>query len=329
MKKNITIIIPALNEKATIATVIKQCLNVLDSNKFATSVIVIDDGSTDSTAQDAETAGAIVVSHETNRGVGRAFKTGLEAAIRNGADIIVNIDADGQFNPEDIPALINPIVENKADFVTASRFKDPALIPDMPKIKIWGNKMMSLIISQITGKRFHDVSCGFRAYSREAALRLNLWGDFTYTQESFIDLRIKGMRVEEVPLKIRGEREHGKSRVASNLFKYGIRSAKIILHSYRDYWPLKFFGFISLVFIIPGISFILFLLGHRIVSGHFSPHIWAGFTGGFMVALGALILIVGLIGEMLKRIRLNQEMLLYYQKIQSFKESRNTDKNSL
>lgn len=317
MKKNISIIIPALNEKATITDVITECRTVLDAEQFSTSVIVVDDGSTDSTAIDAANAGAIVVSHNTNRGVGRAFRTGVEAALSNSADIIVNIDADGQFNPNDIETLITPIIEKSADFVTASRFKDLSLLPDMPAVKIWGNRMMSIIISQITGKRFYDVSCGFRAYSREAALRLNLWGDFTYTQESFIDLRIKGMRVEEIPLKIRGEREHGKSRVASNLFKYGYRSANIILHSYRDYWPLKFFGFLSLICMIPGITLILFLLGHRITSGSFTPHIWAGFTGGAMLASGIMIFIVGLIGEMLKRIRLNQETLLYYQRVQS------------
>lgn len=316
MKKNISIIIPALNEKATISEVIKQCSDVLNKDTFSTTIIVVDDGSTDSTAKDAKNAGAIVVSHNTNRGVGKAFRTGVETSLSNGADILVNIDADGQFNPDDIPLLISPIVENKVDFVTASRFKDPTLLPDMPPAKIWGNKMMSIIISQITGKKFYDVSCGFRAYSREAALRLNLWGDFTYTQESFIDLRIKGMRVEEIPLKIRGEREHGKSRVASNLFRYANRSARIILHSYRDYWPLKFFGFLSLLCMTPGIILILFLLTHRIISGSFSPHIWAGFTGSAMIAFGFMIFIVGLIGEMLKRIRLNQEMLLYYQKVQ-------------
>jgi len=322
MKTRISIIIPALNEEATIAEVIHHCVDVLDSEQFLVSVIVVDDGSTDRTAKKAADAGAQVVSHVTNRGVGRAFRTGLETALSNGADIIVNIDADGQFNPDDIRALITPIIENRADFVTASRFKDRALTPRMPLIKRWGNWMMSLLISQITRRRFYDVSCGFRAYNSEAALRLNLWGDFTYTQESFIDLQIKGMRIEEFPLKIRGEREHGKSRVASNLVNYAFRSVKTILHSYRDYWPMQFFGFISLLCMVPGSLLILFLIRHRLISGSFRPHIWAGFTGSALFAFGLIILVVGLVGEMLKRIRLNQEMLLYYQRLRDFSKGR-------
>jgi len=314
MKTAVAIIVPALNEQATIADVIRRCREALDASRFRVTVIAVDDGSTDETAREAAAAGARVVSHNTNRGVGRAFRTGLEAALANGAEIIVSIDADGQFDPRDIPRLIAPIEAGRADFVTASRFKDPNLIPRMPAAKKWGNRMMSRLISQITGTRFHDVSCGFRAYGREAGLRLNLWGDFTYTQETFIDLRIKGMRIEEVPLAVRGEREHGESRVASDLVRYAFRTAKIILHSYRDYWPMQFFGGLSLLFMVPGCLLGVFLLRHRLVAGSFSPHIWAGFTGGALFGFGLILLVVGLVGEMLKRIRLNQEMLLYYQR---------------
>ena len=318
MKTRVAIIIPALNEAATISDVVLRCFDALKPNSFDASVFVVDDGSTDDTARLAREAGATVVSHFTNQGVGKAFQSGLDAALLSGAEIIVNIDADGQFDPADIPKLMEPLIAGRADFVSASRFKDPNLLPDMPRIKIWGNRMMSRIISHITGQRLYDVSCGFRAYNREAALHLNLWGAFTYTQESFIDLHIKGMQIEEVPLLIRGERQHGKSRVASNLYRYGFRTISIILHSYRDFWPLHFFGMLSLVFCVPGFSLIVFLFWHRISAGQFTPHIWSGFTGATLIAFGVLVAVIGVMAEAVERIRINQETLIYYHKKAEF-----------
>jgi len=314
MNNSVAVVIPALNEEATIGNVVERCVEVLRANDYEPRVIVVDDGSSDRTAILAEQAGARVVSHAENRGVGKAFHTGMAQALASRADIIVNIDADGQFDPADIPRLIDPIISGRAGFASASRFKDPALVPEMPRMKIWGNRMMSRIISGITGRRFYDVSCGFRAYARDAALRLNLWGNFTYTQESFIDFTVKDVRIEEVPLRIRGERQHGDSRVASNLWRYAVHAAKIILHSYRDFWPLRFFGVVSLLCMVPGILLGAFMLWHRFSSGAFSPHIWAGFTGAALFAFGLMTLVMGLVAEMLKRIRLNQEMLLYYER---------------
>ena len=303
---NTTVIIPAYNEEALLGRVLEAMPGGVET------VIVVDDGSKDRTAEIARATGAVVVSHGTNRGVGKAFASGLEVALRSGADLIVNIDADGQFDPARIPDLIAPIIEGRADMTTASRFKDPALYPDMPRVKFYGNLLMSRLISQIAGRRFYDVSCGFRAYSRKAALHLNLWGQFTYTQESILDLVIKGMRIEEVPMRIEGVRQIGQSRVASNLWRYGSRALQIILHTYRDFWPMHFFGWLSLPFLVSGTGLGIFLLIHRISHGAFSPHIWAGFTGGSLFALGVVLLIAGLTGEMLKRIRLNQELMLYY-----------------
>ena len=234
MPKLVTIIIPALNEEATIGQVIAGAVSVLDPSAYTTNVIVVDDGSTDTTAEKARAEGADVVFHTVNRGVGRAFRTGVAAALRNGADIIVNMDADGQFDPAALPVLVEPIARDEADVVLASRFKDPALVPDMPWVKRKGNYWMSRIVGHVTGLELHDVSCGFRAFSREAGLRLNLFGSFTYTQESIIDLSVKGMRIREVPVVVRGVRAVGESRVASNLWRYGYRAACIILQAYRD-----------------------------------------------------------------------------------------------
>jgi hypothetical protein len=177
----------------------------------------------------------------------------MDRAMRRGGDIMVNIDGDGQFNSADIAKLIQPILRDEADFVTCSRFKDPSLHPTMPGVKFWGNKVVTNIINWVCGgTNFSDVSCGFRAFNREAAYRMTLFGRYTYTQECFIDLFSKGCRIVEVPLKVRGVREHGKSRVASSIIKYATNSLPIILRAMRDIQPLKFFG---------GIAGILFLLG--------------------------------------------------------------------
>jgi glycosyltransferase involved in cell wall biosynthesis len=323
---HLCVIIPALNEAATLGTVIGRIRRVsMPTQVRRTTIIVVDDGSTDGTAEIAIQAGATLVRHETNYGVGRAFRSGVDAALARGADLIVNIDADGQFDPDDIPRLLAPILAGRADFVTASRFKDPALLPDMPAVKLWGNRRMSQMISLIVGQKFYDVSCGFRAYSRDAALRLNLWGDFTYTQESFLDLSAKGVRIAEVPAKVRGVREIGESRVAASIWHYARRSFGIIARAYRDYWPMQFFGLLGGLVSIPGLGFLTFLGVHRLRSGMFTPHIWSGFVGGALLAFAATCLLTGILGSILRRIRLNQEEMLYLMKMRVIASGRSLD----
>ena len=310
------VLIPALNESATIADVIARV-----PRDFAgideVAIVVVDDGSTDGTAELAREAGATVVSHVVNKGVGAAFQTGVRQALAMGADYVVNMDGDGQFNPEDIRKLLAPLLEEKAEMATASRFIDPAFHPDMTRVKFYGNQFMSRLISQLCGKRFYDVSCGFRAYTRDTLLRLNLFGAFTYTQETFLDLSFKGVQIQEVPVQVRGTREFGRSRVASNIFKYAFQTSKIIFRSYRDYRPLRLFGGVALFLFIVSAALGLFLLTHYLLNGRFSPHIWAGMTSGALLGLSALAAITGLVADMLARIRINQERMLYLLKKQA------------
>jgi hypothetical protein len=186
----------------------------------------------------------------------------------------------------------------------------------MPRIKRWGNRMMSQLISRLAGERFADVSCGMRCYSRKAALQLDLLGRFTYTQEVFLNLSFKHLRIEEVPIRVRGEREFGESRVAGNLWRYALRTVQIIFRSYRDYHPLRFFGGVALALTVPAVSLGGFLLFHYVSTGSFSPHKWAGFTAGVLLALALLMLHMGVIGDMLNRHRVYLEELLYRQRSQ-------------
>lgn len=301
---------PALNEEATIGQVLRDIPAHIPG---ITEIVklVVNDGSTDRTAEIARAEGAIVVSHERPRGVGAAFKSGIMKSESLDADIVVTIDSDGQFDPKDIPTVIQPIVDGEADFTTASRFLDPELVPEMPTSKIWGNAFVARWVSGLIGKTFKDVSCGFRAYGRDAYLRLVLMGEFTYTHETFLCLAFARARMREVPIRVQGVRSHGESRVANNLWKYGWRTANIIWRAYRDYKPLRFFGFCAGAMVLLGLCFALFLLWWKIQSGGFFPHKWAGFAAAFSMFVGLTLFIVGVLAEMLDRIRFINEEALY------------------
>lgn len=314
---HLVIIIPCLNEDKTIADVIRAIPAEFDAITQRT-VIVIDDGSTDDTASCAESAGARVISHPYNKGVGAAFHSGIEAALKLRADIIVNMDGDGQFNPEDIRVLIAPIAQKKADFVTASRFMDPALIPHMPRVKIWGNRRIAHLVSMLIKKKIYDASCGFRAYSKEAALHLNLFGQFTYTQETFLDLAFKGLAIEEVPVRVQGVRSHGTSRVAHNLYAYAFNTSRILLRTYRDHKPFYFFSLIALLLFVIGMIPGAFIGIHYFLAGRFYPHRWAGFLAFFLFSLSILCFVTGVVADILARIRDTTEKLLYYHKKMRF-----------
>lgn len=309
-KPTLLVMLPALNEAATVAAVIAKIPRDIEGIARV-DVLVIDDGSTDETVPLARKAGASTISHGINRGVGAALQTGFEEATNRCVDIVVNMDSDGQFDPAHIRELVRPILEGRADMATASRFKDPALVPIMPTTKRLGNRGMSWLISTLVGQRFADVSCGFRAYSREAILRLVLTGAFTYTQETFLVLASKGMRIVEVPLAVRGVREHGQSRIASNLFRYAWRTSGIIFSSIRDYRPDRFFNSVAgfLMFISVGVGG--FFVYNRIVHGQFSPHIWAGFVSAFLFGLALMVFALGQVALMVARLRQIQEQQLY------------------
>jgi glycosyltransferase involved in cell wall biosynthesis len=311
----ILVAIPCLNEEASIGQIVSRAVK-LRSEYPRLDVLVVDDGSQDATAQCARRHGAKVLSHSLNRGVGSAFHSAVTFAIEHEYDPMITIDGDGQFDPEDIPKLLLPILEGRADMATASRFKDRALVPAMPITKRVGNTMMSHLISRLVGKRFYDVSCGFRCYSREALLRLNLHGSFTYTQESFLDLCSKNMRVVEVPIAVKYFPDRV-SRVARSLFRYAGASGSIIFRAYRDYYPFRFFSYIAIGFLGPGVAFGFVFLAHLLLTGRFSDYLFAGFISGFLLILGVLFFVIGIVADMLVRIRGNQERILYMLKVNS------------
>jgi glycosyltransferase involved in cell wall biosynthesis len=309
MKKKLLVIIPAFNEEEKIGEVIQNIPGkIKEISKIQT--LVIDDGSTDKTTRIANALGAEVIKHHYNMGIGEAFSTGLQYALDNNFDLMVNIDGDSQFNPKDIPRLLEPILNDNFDFVTASRLIDKNYFPKMPLVKFWGNKLMSILISKIVGKRYYDVSCGFRAYSKKALLSLNLHGSFTYTHELFIDLSFKRLNIVEIPIKVKYFPSRV-SKISSNLFSYGINTFKIILETYRDYKPFTFFSYIALFFFIISVFFGTILLYTYASIGTFHPNVWSGFVGGIFLFISITFFIVGISANLIRRIRINQEKILY------------------
>lgn len=242
--------IPAFNEEERIANVIRNIPREIEGCT-SVQVLVIDDGSTDATREVARNAGADhVIRHARNSGVVYAFKNGLKKAVELGADIVVNIDADGQFDPLEIPKLVDPIIHNKADVVLGSRFMDSSY-PGIPLKKRIGNLIISRIVSIMSAKRIRDTQCGFRALSREASSRTCLSGIFTYTQEMIIDLSFKRMQFLEIPISVRYF-EGRKSRVVKNIFKYTFKVLGVLLLSAvrRFKYTLSSFLFLVLIIII-------------------------------------------------------------------------------
>jgi len=321
----VLVVMPCLNEEKTVARVVESVPRSI-AGVADVGIVVMDDGSNDATSDRAREAGAEVVRHTTNLGLGVTFREAVGIALARRVDVMVHIDGDGQFDAADIPKLVAPVIEGHADMVTASRFLDAELVPDMPRVKLWGNRGVAFIVGLLTGEHFRDVSCGFRAFSREALLRMNLFGSFTYTQECFMDLIFKGMRILEVPVSVRGVREFGRSRMASSIPRYAAQSLKIMLRAFISYRPLRLFFWVASVFMLPGLALLVFLLAHYINTGAFSPHIWAGFVGGSLCFLGFSTLVTGLVGDMLVRIRMNQEDMLYWLKRARLEQSGNGDR---
>ena len=310
----LVVTVPAQNEEPTIGRVIRGIPRDIPGIAEL-EVVVMDDASTDRTAEEAMAAGATVVRVEGRPGLGKVFQAGVEEAMRRGADVVVNIDGDGQFDSADVAQLVRPLADGRADFVTCTRFGNPDFVPDMPPVKFWGNWAVVKIVNFACGGggRFSDVSCGFRGFNREALYRLTLFGRYTYTQECFIDLFAKNVRIVEVPLRVRGVREHGKSRVAKSVWKYAANTFPIIIRAMRDIRPLKFFGALAGVLALPGLVLLgLVTLNYTVTNpGKTQPFTSAITLGTAFLTLAVIVGVLALLADMMARHRRITEELLF------------------
>ncbi|MDP3957234.1 MAG: glycosyltransferase family 2 protein [bacterium] len=310
--------LPAFNEEARLSSTIKRIPRIFEGVDEVL-VQVIDDGSTDRTAAVAKEAGAdFVYLNGINRGVGKTFRHAVESALANGADIMVNIDADGQFDPQDINKIIAPILAEEADIVSADRF-DHLKAKNIPFLKDILNRIAAKVIGSFMDTTIKDLTCGFRGYDREALLRLNLPGGFTYTQETIIDAIGKDLKIRWVPVEVIYF-EGRKSRVVKSIFNYVNNSSRIILKAMRDVRPMKFFGVpgLFLIFLSFGIfiGFLFFYFQDFKISPYRNYLLFSAVT----LLIGLQFFVFSLIADMIKSNRKLTEDLMYLIKKEKYKK---------
>lgn len=313
------------NEEATIRELIDRIPRDIPGVDAA-DIVLVDDGSTDNTAAIAKKAGAKILGDGVWRGLAVQFRRAANYALKNGYDVMVNIDGDLQFAPEDIPKFVAPIVDNTADFVAADRFTDPETGQEkhpenMSSTKYYGNKMGSWIVGKLSKQKFRDVTCGYRAYNRDALYALNTNGTRTYTQESFQVLAAKGMRIATVPVVVKYFKDR-KSRVVTSVPAYIATSALNILRAFRDFAPLRFFAIVGLIPFVIGLACLIFMGAHWLINESFTPYKFVGFTGIYLVTLGLFFWALGLLADMNVRIINNQEKIYEELRRHAHKETR-------
>jgi len=291
--------IPCYNEEQTLPSVLADIPASIDGIDEIV-VLVIDDGSRDRTSEIARAHGAHVVRHRGNRGLATTFLTGLETALELGADVIVNTDGDHQYPGQSIPDLVRPILAGEADLVIGDRQTQTD-----PKVK--AHKRMfynvgNIVVRTATGVSVHDAPSGFRAMSREFAMRVYLTNPFSYTIETIFAAAENRLPIREVPIATNAVTRP--SRLVKGVVQYIGRSASIIVQGYSMHNPLKAFGWLSAPFLLLGISlglrFIYFLIRDPGYSGHIQSLILAAIS----IVVGAQIFLFGILGSLVRANRL-------------------------
>ena len=298
------------NEAKTIEELIARIPKKIDGID-SIEIIVVNDGSTDKTAELAKKAGALVFGGGSSKGLAFRFREVVNIVLKRDIDIMVNVDGDLQFSPEDIPHFVAPIVSDEADFVAADRFTDPQTGAqrkpiNMPAVKYYGNKVGAWVVGTLSDEKFRDVTCGFRAYNQNALYSLNINGTHTYTQESFQLLAARKMRIKALPVDVKYFKDR-KSRVVTSVPKYIVLSIINILRAFRDFAPLRFFFLIGLVPFILGILCLLFLGIYWLGTDSLTPYKFVGFAGLYLTTLGLFFWALGLVADMQVRVLNNQE----------------------
>ncbi len=281
--------IPCYNEEQTLGITyndLPKHIDGIDEIEY----LIINDGSTDKTVEVAKELGIHhVVSFKQNKGLARGFMAGLDACLHLEADIIVNTDADNQYCGEDIEKLVRPILDNKADIVIGERPIDQTEHFSWKKKKF--QHLGSWVVRIASGTDIPDAPSGFRAYSREAALRLNVTNEYTYTLETIIQAGYDKIAMTSVPIRTNGETRP--SRLFSSMWRYMKRSASVIVRSFMMYKPLKFFSAIGSIIFTIG-----FLIGLRflyfVFTGTGTGHTQSLILAAILILMGVQIIVIGL-----------------------------------
>jgi len=273
--------IPCHNEEASLPITLAALPKSLPGVS-SIEVLVINDGSTDRTVEVAKSLGvAHVVGFPRNQCLARTFMLGIRSCLELGADIIVNTDADNQYNADDIPALITPILERRADIVIGAR--PIATIEHFSPIKKLLQKLGSAVVKRVSGTSVADAPSGFRAFSREAAASLNVFSAYTYTLETIIQAGQKNMTVVSVPIRVNGDLRP--SRLVRSITSYVRRSIVTMLRIGIIYRPFQFFMTLASTLFVAGI-----VLGLRFLYYYVFEH---GIGHVQSVILAAVFMIFG------------------------------------
>lgn len=303
--------IPCLNEAETLPLTLAELPRHIDGID-AVEWLVIDDGSTDDTVSVARDCGVDhVVSHTVNKGLATAFQTGLNASLQLGADIVVNTDADNQYPGQYIPQLVEPIVRRQADIVIGDR--QTSQIEHFSATKKALQSLGTSVVRYASGTEARDAPSGFRAFSREAAMRMNVLTRYTYTLETIIQAGNKNLTIAHVPIKTNPDLR--RSRLVRSIPRYVFSSGMTIVHLFALYRPLRTFAYLSLPFLLVGGGllvrfFILFLMG-EVTRG---AHIQSVAVGSALLVIGFLVFLIGLVGDLIATNRRLHEETLYYLK---------------
>jgi glycosyltransferase involved in cell wall biosynthesis len=298
--------IPCFNEASTLPAALASLPRELPGIDRI-EVLIVDDGSRDGTAEVALAHGVDhIVRFPRNLGLAAAFKAGMAEALRQGADIIVNTDADNQYNANDIPRLIEPLLEGQADIVVGDR--QVGILQNFSPLKRRLQVLGSWVISRASGLNTPDATSGFRAMTREAALRISVLSAYSYTLETLIQAGASRMTVLSVPIRINPQTRP--SRLMRSIPQYIRKSSAAILRSYTMYRPLRVFSMLGAILImagmVPGIRFLyLMSIGQRI--GHVQSLILAA----ILIIVGFQVLMIGLLADLLSCNRKLLEEVVY------------------
>jgi glycosyltransferase involved in cell wall biosynthesis len=297
--------IPCFNEAATLGVTLAALPRAVPGFGRV-EWMVIDDGSTDGTIEIAKAAGVEhIVRLGRNQGLARAFAAGLEAAVRAGADVIVNTDADNQYCADDIPKLTAPILAGEADLVIGAR--PIATTAHFSRTKRALQLLGSMVVRMASRTSVVDAPSGFRALTRAAALRLQVHGEYTYTLETIIAAGRKNMAVTSVP--IRTNPDLRPSRLVRSLPDYVLRSAMTILRSFATYKPLRLFAGLGLLLCAAGSA-----LGLRYLYlseiGEGAGHVQSVILGALLLGMGVLTGLIGIVADLIAVNRRLLEKLL-------------------
>lgn len=313
------IAIPAYNEESTLSIL----LNEIHAMNFWVEfeIVVVNDGSRDKTEEIALRHWPItVLSHVRNWWVWTAFKTALEYFLCTHHTILITIDADRQFPVSGILQLIDALKADSADIAVCSRFSgvDPI---NMPRHKYLLNKRMSKFLWIMMSEKIVDITCGFRAYTKHIALQIQLFSDFTYTQEVIIDAIAQKARIARVPIEVTYYAER-KSRVVSTVFGYMKKSALIILRTVRDARPLHFFWLPGFWMILVWFIFLVYFIVQYLLTLQTTPHRTWFISWWFLMLFGFILISIALLSDMMKRHRqLSGEILKNQRRALFCKES--------